>query len=96
MKLYSVGGVVGGLLVEVYQVACYGIGRRAVSLLTGSQVRTEEEDEGLAFAWYGVARGRDGKLVLSESLAGIVGFTVLVIAAVVVVWVLNVARQPGA
>jgi hypothetical protein len=41
----------------------------------------------------GLARGPDGKPVLSDTLAGLVGFVVLVIVAVVVVWVLNAARR---
>jgi hypothetical protein len=91
MKLYSLGGIVGGLLVELYQVACYALGKRAVAFGTRRRVRTEDDAEELAFTWYGLARGDDGQPVL----AGLVGFIVLVTIAAVVVWVLNAARQAG-
>jgi hypothetical protein len=82
-------GVLGSLLVEALQVFCYWIGKGAVWLMTGGRVRTAEEDDDLDFAWYGIARGRDGGLVASQVLVGLVGFALVVIGAVVTGWFIN-------
>ena len=93
MKLYAVGGVVGEVFVQLCEVVCYPIGKTIVPWVTLWCARTEEPDEHLTFAWYGVARGRDGKTVLSERATEFVGLAVLIMVAVVVVWIFNTARQ---
>jgi len=97
LKVYFFGEVIGEILSLVSYFVCYGLGRRAVSFLSGGFVRPAEiRDESLRFPWYGLTRGRDGTLVLSDTFAFYVGLLVFFVLIAVFVWVLNALRQPGA
>ncbi len=70
MKVHFFGELIGEVAGQVFGYVCYGLGRRVVSVLTVGFVRPAEVgDENLYFPWYGVTRGRDGKVVLSDTAA---------------------------
>ena len=97
MKVYFFGEVIGEIVGQVCGYVCYGLGRRVVPFLTAGLVRAAEfRDERLTFPWYGLARGRDGKAVLSDAFTILVGLATLLILVAALVWVLNASRQPGA
>jgi hypothetical protein len=97
LKVYFFGEVVGEILGQVFGYVCYGFGRQVVPFLTAGLVRpAEARDEKLTFPWYGLARGRDGKAVLSDAFTILVGLAMLLILVAALVWVLNASRQPGA
>ena len=95
MKVYFFGEVVGEILGQVCGYVCYGLGRRVVPFLTAGVVRpAEARDEKLTFPWYGLARGRDGKAVLSDAVTIFAGLAMLLILVAALIWVLNASRQP--
>jgi len=97
VKVHFFGELIGEVAGQVFGYVCYGLGRRVVSVLTVGFVRPAEVgDENLYFPWYGVTRGRDGKVVLSDTAAIFVGLATLLVLIAVLVWVLNVLRQPSA
>ncbi len=97
MKVHFFGELIGEVAGQVFGYVCYGLGRRVVSVLTVGFVRPAEVgDENLYFPWYGVTRGRDGKVVLSDTSTIFVGLATLLVLIAVLVWVLNVLRQPSA
>ncbi len=97
MKVYFFGEVVGEILGQVCGYVCYGFGRRVVPFLTAGAVRpAEARDEKLAFPWYGLARGRDGKAVLSDAFIIFAGLAALLVLVAAVIWALNASRQLGA
>jgi hypothetical protein len=58
----------------------YGLGRLVVPFLTAGLVRTAEvRDKELTFAWYGLARGRDGRAVLSDAFTIFVGLAMFLL-----------------
>ena len=94
MKVYFLGDVFGEALWWVFGCLCYALGGRAVLYMTAGRVRPEEEarDGALAFPWYGLARGRDGKRVLSSAFTSLIGLATLLLLLGVVVFVLNALR----
>jgi len=97
VKVNFFGELIGEVAGQVFGYVCYGLGRRVVSVLTVGFVRPAEVGDGnLYFPWYGVTRGRDGKVVLSDTSAIFVGLATLLVLLAVFVWVLNVLRQPSA
>jgi hypothetical protein len=97
VKVHFFGELIGEVAGQVFGYVCYGLGRRVVSVLTVGFVRPAEVgDENLYFPWYGVTRGRDGKVVLSDTSTIFVGLATLLVLIAVLVWVLNVLRQPSA
>jgi len=94
LKVYFLGDVVGEVLWWVFGYLCYVLGRRALQCVTLGRVRPEEEarDGTLAFPWYGLARGRDGKRVLSSGFTSLMGLATLVVLIAVFVFALNVLR----
>ena len=94
MKVYFFGQLIGEIAGQVLGYVCYGLGRRTVSFATAGFVRPAEiRDENLSFPWYGLTRGRDGRVVVSDTFAIVVGVAVLLVLIVVLVWVLNALRQ---
>jgi len=96
VKLYFLGELVGEFLWQVFGYASYGVGRLVVPVMTAGWARPAEvRDEKLMFSW-GVARGRDGKAVLSDWLTMIAGLAAFIVVIAAVTWVLNASRQPRA
>ena len=95
MKVYSLGELVGEFLWLVFGYVCYGFGGLVVPFLTMGFARAAAaRDQELTFSWCGLARGRDGKTVLSTTLTAFVGLTVLLILVAALVWVLNAPGRP--
>lgn len=96
MRLDFVGELIREMASQVLGYVCEGLGRRVVSFVTVGFVRPAQiRDENLSYPWYGLARGSDGKLVLSDTFAGFVGLPVLLVLLAVLIWVINALRQSG-
>jgi hypothetical protein len=93
LKIPFLGDVLGEVLWWVFGYLCYALGRRTLLFVTVGRVRSEEARDGtLAFPWYGLARARDGKHVLSSAFTSLVGLAALVVLIVVFVLALNAWR----
>jgi len=93
LKIYFLGDVLGEVAWWVFGCLCYALGRRALLVVTVGRVRSEEARDGtLAFPWYGLARGRDGRRVLSSAFTSLVGLATLVVLIVIFVLALYALR----
>ena len=94
LKVYFLGDVFGEVLWWVFGYLCYALGGRALLCVTAGRVRPEEEarDGALAFPWYGLARGRDGKRVLSSTFTSLIGLATVLVLVGVFVFALNALR----
>ena len=85
MKLYFIGEAV---LEFVFEVVCYGIGKIIIPVISIDRARSHDENEIVPFPWYGIARGHDGRFVVSPGLTGFCGMVALLflLAAVLGFW----------
>ena len=79
--------VAGPLLVfgeALLQAVCYGVARAVLPILTLGWFRVEGPGTTMtsSFAWYGISRTKEGKLIASAETGSIIGL--LIVAAVVV------------
>jgi hypothetical protein len=94
LRIYFLGDVLGEAAGWVFGYLCYALGRRALLVVTVGRVRPEEARNGtIAFPWYGLARGRDGRRVLSSAFTSLVGLATFVLIIVVFVLALNALRS---
>jgi len=94
LKVCFLGDVVSEVLWWVFGYLCYALGRRALLCVTMGRVRADDLRDGpLAFPWYGLARGRDGRRVLSAGVTSLLGLATFIVLMGVVLMALNVLRS---
>jgi hypothetical protein len=77
--------VVGPVLLlgeSLLEVACYGIGRATLSILTLGWMRAERLDETQSFPWYGISRLKDGQYVASGHATTMIGLALLLMGVI--------------
>ena len=63
VTLYSLGEIVFEFL---FLIVGYGLGEIIIPILTLNRARSQSESKIISLPWYGIARGSDGRFVLSE------------------------------
>lgn len=83
MTVYFFGVVVVEFL---FEIVCYGAGKVLVPVITFGRVRTQGDHEDISFRWHGIARGTDGKIVLSAETTSLCGLAILLLVFGLVIY----------